>query len=31
MLSHLDANRTSPTDMFDAAERTAAMFDALRP
>src|SRR6266511_3550214 len=31
MLSHLDIDRTSPTGMFDAAERAAAMFEALRP
>ncbi len=31
MLSHLDANRTSPAEMFDAAEQAAALFDALRP
>jgi AcrR family transcriptional regulator len=31
MLSHLDANRTSPAEMFEAAERAATMFDALRP
>jgi len=31
MLSHLDANRTDPAAMFDAAERAAAMVDALRP
>jgi AcrR family transcriptional regulator len=31
MLSHLDADRTKPAAMFDAAERAAAMFDALRP
>jgi AcrR family transcriptional regulator len=31
MLSHLDANRTNPAALFDAAERAAAMFDALRP
>jgi AcrR family transcriptional regulator len=30
MLSRLDANRTSPTDLFDAAERAAVMVDALR-
>jgi AcrR family transcriptional regulator len=31
MLSRLDANRTNPAAMFDAAERVAAMVDALRP
>jgi hypothetical protein len=29
MLSHLHADRTSPDALFDAAERAAAMFDAL--
>jgi len=31
MLSHLDANVTDPDEMFDAAERAAALVDALRP
>jgi AcrR family transcriptional regulator len=31
MLSHLDANRTDPATLFDAAEHAAAMVDALRP
>ncbi len=31
MLVHLDANRVNPAALFDAAERAAALFDALRP
>jgi AcrR family transcriptional regulator len=31
MLSHLDADRTAPAPLFDAAERVAALFDAFRP
>ncbi len=31
MLSHLDTDRTGPEALFDAAERAAVLFDALRP
>lgn len=31
MLSHLNADRTAPEALFDAAERVAALFDAFRP
>lgn len=31
MLSHLNANRTGPEQMFDAAEKLAVVLDALRP
>jgi AcrR family transcriptional regulator len=31
MLSHLDANRTGPDALFDAAERAAVLFDTFRP
>ena len=31
MLSHLDADRHAPNAMFAAAERVAALIDALRP
>jgi len=31
MLSHLDAGRTSPAALFDAAERAAVLADSLRP
>jgi AcrR family transcriptional regulator len=31
MLSHLDANATTPDEMFDAAERVATLFDAFGP
>jgi AcrR family transcriptional regulator len=30
MLSHLDAERTRPDELFEAAESAAAMYDALR-
>jgi hypothetical protein len=30
MLSHLDADRTKPDALFQAAESTAALYDTLR-